>query len=243
MHLSSSQHPCRHPEPGEPGESAGHHRSIYIWDIWCSQHTGCYWRNGEGQTKSSHGRAMVTQCSTSGARRARHKADQKASSSATAPQHQAGRVAAHKVHGHKPEAPCSAGGVWEQCSHDVCVPHGLLVVLPLGVRRSAEEGGVGSASFEHANCRVWLLCVDPTHVRLLMYTPGAALHTGSTLCLHLPTTRRWLPFEESAPTHTGKSTGVAVSHCITRFQTQPILMTCQIRYHSHVWDHRSTGQL
>ena len=27
--------------------------------------------------------------------------------------------------------------------------------------------------------------------------------------------------------------GVAVSHCITWFQTQLILTTCQIRYHSH----------
>ena len=26
---------------------------------------------------------------------------------------------------------------------------------------------------------------------------------------------------------------MAVSHCITRFQAQPILITCQIRYHSH----------
>ena len=34
-------------------------------------------------------------------------------------------------------------------------------------------------------------------------------------------------------THTGKSTGVAISHCITWFQTQLILTTCQIRYHNH----------
>ena len=27
------------------------------------------------------------------------------------------------------------------------------------------------------------------------------------------------------------------------FQTQLILTTCQIRYHSHLWDHRSTGRL
>ena len=33
-------------------------------------------------------------------------------------------------------------------------------------------------------------------------------------------------------THTGRPTGVAVSHCITRFQTQPIRTTCQIHYHS-----------
>ena len=33
-------------------------------------------------------------------------------------------------------------------------------------------------------------------------------------------------------THTGKPTGVAVSHCITWFQMQLILTTCQIRYHS-----------
>ena len=32
--------------------------------------------------------------------------------------------------------------------------------------------------------------------------------------------------------HTGKPTGVAASHCITWFQTQLILTTCQIRYHS-----------
>ena len=42
--------------------------------------------------------------------------------------------------------------------------------------------------------------------------------------------------------HTGKPTGVAVSHCITWFQTQLILTTCQIHYHSrHLWGHRSTG--
>ena len=37
--------------------------------------------------------------------------------------------------------------------------------------------------------------------------------------------------------HTGKPAGVAVSHCTTRFQTQLFLTTCQIRYHSHLWDH------
>ena len=53
------------------------------------------------------------------------------------------------------------------------------------------------------------------------------MHVISSLCL----------------THTGKPTGVAVSHCITWFQTHVILTTFQIRYHSHLWDHRSTGQL
>ena len=33
--------------------------------------------------------------------------------------------------------------------------------------------------------------------------------------------------------HTGKPTGVAVSHCRTWFQTQLILTTCQICYRSH----------
>ena len=46
---------------------------------------------------------------------------------------------------------------------------------------------------------------------------------------------------ESCLIHTGKPKGVAV--CITWFQTQLILATCQIRYHSHLWDHRRTGQL
>ena len=36
---------------------------------------------------------------------------------------------------------------------------------------------------------------------------------------------------------------MAVSHCITWFRTQLILTACQIRYRSHLWDHRSTGQL
>jgi hypothetical protein len=40
--------------------------------------------------------------------------------------------------------------------------------------------------------------------------------------------------------HTGKPTGVAVSHCITWFSDSANpLTTCQIRYHSHLWDHRS----
>ena len=32
--------------------------------------------------------------------------------------------------------------------------------------------------------------------------------------------------------HTGKPTGVAVSHCVNWFQTQLILIACQIHYHS-----------
>ena len=44
-------------------------------------------------------------------------------------------------------------------------------------------------------------------------------------------------------THTGKPMGVAVSHCITWFQTQLIPTMCQIRDPSHLWDHCSTGQL
>ena len=34
--------------------------------------------------------------------------------------------------------------------------------------------------------------------------------------------------------HTGKATGVAVSHCMTWFQTQLIPTTCQIRYNAIV---------
>ena len=40
-------------------------------------------------------------------------------------------------------------------------------------------------------------------------------------------------FQPAVFVHAGKPTGVVVSHCITRFQTQPILATCQIRHHSH----------
>ena len=48
--------------------------------------------------------------------------------------------------------------------------------------------------------------------------------------------------QSSCLTHAGKPTGVAVSHGITRFQTQLILNPCQIRYRSHLWDHRSSGR-
>ena len=43
--------------------------------------------------------------------------------------------------------------------------------------------------------------------------------------------------------HTGEPTGVAASHCITWFQTQLIITTRQICYHSHLSDHRTTRQL
>ena len=52
--------------------------------------------------------------------------------------------------------------------------------------------------------------------QLCFYTP-LSLFSRQSLCL----------------VHTGKPKGVAVSHCITWFQTQPILTTCQTRYHSH----------
>ena len=41
----------------------------------------------------------------------------------------------------------------------------------------------------------------------------------------------------------GQSLCTHISHCITWFRTQLILTTLQIRYHSHLWDHSSTGQL
>ena len=63
------------------------------------------------------------------------------------------------------------------------------------------------------------------------------------LVLYAPQLCFILCFQSFCLMHTGKPTGVAVSHCITWFQTQLILTTCQIRYHSHLWDHRRTGQL
>ena len=43
--------------------------------------------------------------------------------------------------------------------------------------------------------------------------------------------------------HTGTPMGVAVSRCISWFQTQLILTMCQIRYHAHLRDHHNTRQL
>ena len=50
--------------------------------------------------------------------------------------------------------------------------------------------------------------------------------------------RQWKTHDCAVPhtlclTHTGKPTGVAVSRCNTWFQTQLILTTCQVSYHSH----------
>ena len=72
-----------------------------------------------------------------------------------------------------------------------------------------------------------LPCVDTYTARLTRNLHSAVFFSLQSLCL----------------THTGKPMGVAVSHCITWFQTQLIVTACQIRYHSHLWDHRSTGQL
>ena len=52
--------------------------------------------------------------------------------------------------------------------------------------------------------------------------------TGSTLSLH---TAVFFSLQSLCLVHTGKPTGVAASHCITWFQTQLILTTCQIHYH------------
>jgi hypothetical protein len=53
-----------------------------------------------------------------------------------------------------------------------------------------------------------------------------------TSAFNLPTAV-FFSLQPSCLTHTGKPTGMAVSHCITWFQTQIIPTTCQIRYHSH----------
>ena len=41
----------------------------------------------------------------------------------------------------------------------------------------------------------------------------------------------------------GTTPSVAVSHCLTCFQTQLLLTACHIRCHSDLWDHWSIGQL
>jgi hypothetical protein len=68
-------------------------------------------------------------------------------------------------------------------------------------------------------------------------TPPAC---GNPACVH---TALLFSLQSLCLMHTGKPTGVAVSHCITWFQTQLIPTTCQIRYHSHSWDDRSAAQL
>ena len=51
------------------------------------------------------------------------------------------------------------------------------------------------------------------------------------------------PYSLLCLVHTVKPTGVAVAQCISWSQTQQILIACQIRYHSHLWDLRRIGQL
>ena len=61
------------------------------------------------------------------------------------------------------------------------------------------------------------------------------------LCFYTPLS--YFNLQSLCLMHTRKPKGVAVSHCIIWFHTHLILTTCQIRYHGHLWDHRSTGQL
>ena len=51
------------------------------------------------------------------------------------------------------------------------------------------------------------------------------------LSLNLHTAVFYYSLQSLCLVHTGKPTGVAVSHCTTWFQTQLILTACQIRYH------------
>ena len=51
--------------------------------------------------------------------------------------------------------------------------------------------------------------------------PAGAVHSLRTAVFFSP--QSWCPL------HTGKPTGVAISHCTTQFQTQLILTTCLIR--------------
>ena len=77
--------------------------------------------------------------------------------------------------------------------------------------------------------------------RSLPPPPPSSYLMLSQLCFYAPLS--FVGLQSLCLMHTGKPTGVAIPHCITWFQTQLILTMCQTRYHSHLWDHRSTGQL
>ena len=66
----------------------------------------------------------------------------------------------------------------------------------------------------------------PSHLVASIFTP-LFFYSLQSLCL----------------THTGKPTGVAVSHCITWFQTQPIPHCVSDLLPHPLWDRCSTGQL
>ena len=96
---------------------------------------------------------------------------------------------------------------------------------PVGVPRPEPQASAARGwGRRRGTCRACLSGTDSTY-HINLHT--AVLCSPQSLCLM----------------HTGKPTGVAVFHCITWFQTQLISTTCQIPYHSHLRDHRSTGQL
>ena len=67
------------------------------------------------------------------------------------------------------------------------------------------------------------------HIACFLLRPNKRRHTGIMN----------ISLQSECLMHTEKPMGVAVFHCIT----QLILTMCQIRDHSRLWDHRTTGQL
>ena len=65
----------------------------------------------------------------------------------------------------------------------------------------------------------------PSHYNTHMAVGGSRAVTTNTAVL--------FSLQSLCLMHTGKPTGVALSHCITWFQPQLILTKCQVRNHRH----------
>ena len=107
--------------------------------------------------------------------------------------------------------------------------------------QSVSARGAGCASFFYPSPSVPVFA--PPHQTMCPQEVRGDVATSDLVPFYWGPPRRQGLCSNGTIMHTVKPTGMAVSHCITWFQTQLILTMCHIQYHGHLWDHRSTGQL
>ena len=90
------------------------------------------------------------------------------------------------------------------------------------------------------------LCLIATQFWCLMRHSYGKIGTVSNFCALYPPFLPFMDCTSCSALHAQLQwmlLDAGVSHCIIWFQTQLILVTCRIRYHSHLWGHHRTGQL
>ena len=116
-------------------------------------------------------------------------------------------------------------------------PPPLILALPKKKPSNYSPGGLKSTQcLSHTVCAqcVVTTATPPDTTYRLTASLFLVLHAHSAVLCTPPS---FVSLRSLCLMHTGKPTGVAVPQCIIWFQTQLILMTCQICYHSHLRDH------